>query len=144
MSEMCCPLTSNDEHETPKLYESKTPTAKRGGNTCSECGEKIVKGERYERVSAMWSWNKRPETYRTCVLCVEIRTHFACDGWIFEQLWEDLETNFFPDMKAGGICMERLSPAAKAKLIDARMEWYFGQDEIDDSMWEDWETRRPQ
>lgn len=139
----CCPLTSSDDGEPAKFYDSSKPLAKRS-HTCSECGGKITKSERYERVSAMWSWDKRPETYRTCSLCVEIRTHFSCDGWIFGQLWDDLETNFFPDMKMGGPCMEGLSPTAKTKLVDARMEWYFAQDEIDDSAWEDWKERRPQ
>jgi hypothetical protein len=144
MNEMtCCPLTSSDDGESPTFYESTKPVARRI-HTCSECSGKITKGERYERVGAMWPWNKRPETYLTCALCVEIRTHFACNGWIFGQLWEDLENNFFQDMKAGGICMQGLSPAAKQKLIDARMEWYFAQDEVDDSAWDGWETRRPQ
>jgi hypothetical protein len=54
MSEMtCCPLTGNDEGETPTFYESKKPIA-RQSHTCSECGGKVTKGERYERVSAMW------------------------------------------------------------------------------------------
>lgn len=139
----CCPLTGNDEGETPKFFETKKPVARRL-HDCSECGGKITKGERYERISAMWSWHKRPETFLTCALCVEIRTHFACDGWIFGQLWEDLENNFFPDMKMGGPCMRGLSPAAKVKLVEARMEWYFDQGEIDDEVWEGWKDRRPQ
>jgi hypothetical protein len=31
--------------------------------------------------------------------CVEIRDHFACGrGYEFEQVWRQLEENFFPDM----------------------------------------------
>jgi hypothetical protein len=76
---------------------------------------------------------------------VEIRTHFACgNGWIIGELWNDLEENFFPDMKAGGQCMHGLSPEAKRRLIDARMEWYFAEDEVEpvkDEIWEHWVKR---
>lgn len=44
----------------------------------------------------------------------------------------DLEENFFPDMKAGGPCMEGLSPAAKARLFDRRMKWLLPSKEGND------------
>lgn len=138
----CCPLTGTDgDYEPPKCFTASTPVARKT-LTCYECGGKIAKGERYERHKGMWDnhWS----TYRTCLMCVEIRDHFACDGWVYGELWNDLENNFFPDMKAGGPCMEGLSPAAKQRLVDARMEWYFDQGEIDDEVWDGWAERRPQ
>jgi hypothetical protein len=96
---------------------------------CCECDDPIKKGTRYEKYKSLcdghWS------TSRTCMSCVEIRNHFACDGWIFGQLWSDLEQNFFPDMKAGGPCMDGLSPAAKGRLYEKRLEWVFAQDEFE-------------
>lgn len=138
---MCCPLSGSDDTDGPSVYNIAHPRAAKD-HKCSECGETILKGVRHEHVKGMWdgSWS----IYRTCPLCVEIRDHFACgNGWLFQQLWEDLENNFFPDMKAGGQCMEGLSPTAKQKLIDARMAWYRAQDEIDDSKWENWAVRKP-
>jgi hypothetical protein len=44
----------------------------------------------------------------------------------------------------GGPCMEGLSPEAKTRLVERRMNWYFEQDEIDDSRWDGWSERRPQ
>lgn len=137
---MCCPLSGNDGDNQASVYRKSHPRAQKD-HTCSECGTAIRKGERYEHVKGLWDgeWS----TFRTCSLCVEIRDHFACDGFIFQTLWEDLENNFFPDMKAGGPCMEGLSPAAKQALIDARMEWYFEQDECNDSQWDGWTPDKP-
>lgn len=122
---VCCPLESGDG-ESPELFSSSTVTAAKD-HRCTECRETIAKGARHEVVRGMWdgSWS----TFRTCLSCVEIRDHFACEGYIYGQLWSDLEENFFPDMKAGGPCMEGLSPEAKARLFDRRMKWLLEQDQ---------------
>ncbi len=120
MSEMvCCPLSSNDG-ESPTCHSSRAIKAVKE-HRCCECGETITKGTRYECVRGMW--DHRWSTYKTCLSCVEIRDHFSCDGWVYGQLWSDLEENFFPDMKAGGPCMEGLSPANKARLFERRLAW---------------------
>jgi hypothetical protein len=121
MSEMmCCPLTGNDHATAATIQTVTRPTAHKEHH-CTECGEVIAIGSKYERIEGLWesSWS----TYKTCLSCVEIRDHFACEGWIFGQLWEDLEQNFFPEMKAGGRCMEGLSPEAKARLFERRTAW---------------------
>lgn len=136
----CCPLSGYDG-DAATVYDVARPRAGKD-HACCECGGTIARGTRHERVKGMWdnSWS----TYRTCAPCAEIRDHFACgNGVCFGQLWEDLRENFFPDMKAGGQCMEGLSPEAKRKLVDARMEWYFGRGEVNDDQWEDWAKRRP-
>jgi hypothetical protein len=79
----------------------------------------IAIGERHEYVFGVWDGD--PTSFRTCLLCVEIRAHFACNGWIFGRLWHDLRENFLPEMKAGGPCMEGLSPAAKTRLFEERL-----------------------
>ena len=117
----CCPLSSGDGDACS--FYSQTTVAARKEHQCCECREVIASGARYEKV--VGCWDGIFSTYKTCMSCVEIRNHFACgNGWLFECLWDDLETNFFPDMKAGGPCMEGLSPAVKQRLIDKRMEWY--------------------
>ena len=120
MSEaMCCALSGGDEQA--EMSDHTVRTARRD-YLCCECRGSIQKGTKYEDYRLLFdgSWSK----YRTCLLCVEIRDHFACnDGWTFEFVWEQLEEYFFPDMKAGGPCMEGLSPAAKGRLFDRRMKW---------------------
>lgn len=135
----CCPLQGNDG-PAPSCHSRDTRRARKE-HVCNECREKIARGERYEYVSGVW--DGRPDSFKTCLLCVEIRNHFACEGWIYGEVWSDLRENFFPDMAAGGPCTAGLSPAAKQKLIDERMEWYFAQDEARyDDRWEGWPKHR--
>jgi hypothetical protein len=116
----CCPLSGSYE-AGPSCWSKETPTAQKP-HRCYECGETIPTGVKYEKFSGIWDGS--PNRYKTCLSCVEIRDHFACEeGYLFGQLWEDMEANFFPDMKAGGPCMEGLSPAAKGRLFELRLTW---------------------
>jgi len=135
---ICCPLQSSDGGGPS--CSSTAIRAARKEHVCGECRCVIPKGTRYEYATGVW--DGRPDSFKTCLLCVEIRDHFACEGWIYEQLWGDLQESFFPDMTCGGQCMTGLSPEAKRKLIDARMEWYLDQGEIGDDAWEDWPKNR--
>lgn len=137
---ICCPLQGNDDGDGPSCFAESTRTARKE-HACSECDSAITKGAKYLHESGVW--DGVPGSYKTCLLCVEIRNHFACSGgWLYGCLWSDLRDNFFPDMKCGGQCMEGLSPAAKQKLIDERMTWYFAQDEINDDEWDKWPLNR--
>jgi hypothetical protein len=122
---VCCPLDSG-EGEAARVSQTQLRRAAKE-HRCGECRETIKPGDRYEHNRSMWSgvWS----TSRTCVSCTEIRDHFQCGGWIYGQLWDDLEVNFYPDMKAGGPCMEGLSPANKARLFERRMKWLLETDE---------------
>jgi hypothetical protein len=138
---MCCPLDGGDG-ETPGFYELQVVRARRSRkykteHECDECGTVIPCGAMHERLRyAEHRYDNRRgsvSTYRTCLLCVEIRNHFACgNGWICGEVWSQLEENFFPDMKAGGQCMTGLSPAAKQFMIDRRRAWLFDSEiEVD-------------
>jgi hypothetical protein len=131
---MCCPLQEADETCT---VWNETDRRARKEHVCDECREPITRGELHKYITSLFDGHW--DTYRMCLLCDEIGDHFSCGrGRIMQTLWSDLEENFFPDMSAGGPCMQGLSPAAKQKLIDARMKWYFDQDEINDDAWEFW------
>ena len=131
---MCCPLSSAGEsYKEVDQVISISPI----DCECSECGSVIVadsKFEYFEGTNPDLLDEEDPDdeidTYFTCMICVEIRDHFACDGWVFGQLWQDLQDNFFPDMRMGGPCMAGLSPAAKGALVDARLEWVMAGDSI--------------
>lgn len=128
MSDMtCCPLSGSGDCPAPEAFTSRRVHAGRA-HRCCECDHPIAKGESHEIDKGLW--DGRWDTFRTCLLCVEIRGHFDCGGgWIYECLWSDLEENFFPDMRAGGPCMDGLSPAAKGKLFDMRLAWVLLHDE---------------
>ena len=117
---VCCPLGGGDECPASAYTQKNRRAAKE--HRCTECGETITKGTMYEYVKGLWdgAWS----AYKTCLSCVEIRDHFACvSGWLFGEVWSQIEENFFPDMKAGGPCMEGLSPAAKSRLFERRLKW---------------------
>ncbi len=118
---VCCPLSGCDGYAT--AGEVTTRKARKE-HLCHECHDPIVRGSRYEHASTLYdgSWS----TFKTCLTCVEIRDHFDCgEGYVYGQLWSDIEENFFPDMAAGGVCIEGLSPAAKARMFELRLEWMF-------------------
>lgn len=119
MSVTCCPLSGADG-DGPSCSTSTRPKARKE-HRCCECCESIAPGSTYERVTGIWDGSA--STHKTCLSCVEIRNHFACDGFVFGELWRDLEANFFPSMRAGGPCMEGLSPAAKGRLFELRTAW---------------------
>lgn len=119
---VCCPLSNGDPYATPACWSEKIRRARKQ-HRCGECGEAIVVGVQYEYASGIWDGSA--SSHKTCMSCVEIRNHFSCgEGWVYGEVWSQLEENFFPDMKAGGPCMEGLSPAAKQRLFDERMKWY--------------------
>jgi hypothetical protein len=130
---MCCPLEDSGESYAES---SQCRTTLDAAASCCECCASIPAHVEHEVYLGRNGYNDSQDVddestwdeWRTCLLCVEIRDHFACDGWIFGRLWEDLEQNFFPDMKMGGPCMRGLSPAAKSALVDARTEWLFSAD----------------
>lgn len=121
VSVACCPLRS-DDGETASASSTATRRARKE-HRCYECREFISPGTRYQYVSGIW--DGEPGSFKSCLSCAEIRDHFACnEGFVFGSLWGQLEENFFPDMAAGGPCMEGLSPENKARLIERRMKWY--------------------
>ena len=121
MDIQCCALSA--EHgDRASVCTDRIVTARKD-HKCYECTAVIPKGAQYEFVKGCWdgAWS----SYRTCLLCVEIRGHFACDeGWLIGEVWSQLEESFFPDMTAGGPCMTGLSPEAKAVLFDRRLRWF--------------------
>ncbi len=123
----CCPLSGGDDDgprcELTRIRRARTP------HECCECEGAIAPGSQYEITTGCWdgSWS----TYKTCMSCREIRNHFACDGWTFTMLWEQLRDSFFPGMVAGGPCMEGLSPEAKARLFEIRTAWLLSEDAAD-------------
>lgn len=117
---ICCPLSGSDDGEYVQGHAVKLRTARKE-HKCYECGEVIMPDSKYEYASGVFDGSGF--SHKTCMSCREIRDHFSCAGFIYGQLWEDLENNFFPDMKAGGPCMEGLSPEAKGRLFDERLRW---------------------
>ncbi len=138
----CCPLAEPDEcfaHTDSAMADA----AQRPGKCC-ECSMPIASGMywvdacSYREASYECEDTEKTEEeyiddteeFSTCLVCREIRMHFQCGGWTYGSLWEELEENFYPDMTCGGPCMSGLSPEARGRLIDGRLEWLADQEEM--------------
>lgn len=127
MSDFAC-CVFGDNSDAPSCFSTTTRVARKPHHCC-ECDEVIAPGQRYEYASGIW--DGRPDAFKTCLSCVEIRDHFSalCDDYdsrpVFRSLWADIEENFFPDMTAGGPCLDGLSPVAKARMFERRVQWLF-------------------
>lgn len=74
---------------------SKSCHVARKEHKCYECGRKIMPGERYESVFAVW--DGRGQTCRTCPHCLAIRewvvAHVPCSCWMHGSMLEDIRND---------------------------------------------------
>lgn len=123
----CCAISGSDDGEGGETLSVDIRAAGKD-HRCGECSGTILKGDRHEAYVLLF--DGCVTTHRTCLDCLEIRNHFSCDGsWIFGHVWDDLESNLFPTMTAGGPCFEGLSPRAREILFDACLTWQENQGE---------------
>jgi hypothetical protein len=91
-------------------------------HTCYECSRPINPGEIYHRF--VGKWEGELQRFDTCYLCHEIRAVFSCgEGWIWGQLWEDMQELAFPHLTTATDCFQELSPPAKAFVIERWQRW---------------------
>ncbi len=110
-----------DGGDWPEFYNKRLVVARKQ-HKCCECGEDILPGQQYEVV--VGKWDGEFSTYKTCSVCLELRTHFFCT-WVFGTLYEEL----IEELEEGGFSlghMDNLSPAAAAKIDElmARLDEY--------------------
>lgn len=135
----CCPLTDCDDGEYSDYGSGEVKAA--AVYECGECGDRIALGERHELATGISPLDGRRKYHRTCLSCVAVRDHFACSGWCFGQLWQDLEENLFPYMvirrscaaddreSDEGDCLSGISPLGMGKLVEMRLAWVLSHDE---------------
>jgi len=94
----CACVCSVVDYDPADVYSSKVVTARKE-HTCCECGETIKPGDKYENASGLWegSWDH----YKTCEICLRIRSDVCCDGWLFGQLREAVWDAFGLDYVTG-------------------------------------------
>lgn len=90
---------------------------------CSECERPIAKGEKHQfaKLLSDGSW----DSYRTCLVCAEIRKAFSCEGELFGGMfWSEMADYGFPEVSKSGDCLERLTtPEAKRYFAQRFREW---------------------
>lgn len=109
------------DYEPMDGYSSKVFKARKPAKCC-ECNVVIAVGQQYESAGGWMDRNRY--TYRTCLLCVEIRDVFCCgEGFVHTQLWEDMAELAFPELTTATECFRELSTAAKAYVLERWQEW---------------------
>lgn len=89
MTDMGCSCICSFDYDPASVYHEKIRKARKE-HICCECRETIKPGEKYEHVSGCWdgSWS----TYKTCLVCLNIRKDLCCGSWLFGELrdaiWE--------------------------------------------------------
>ena len=122
MADPCCCLTGDFDSDGNDFYEEEMRTARKE-HKCSECGKKILPGDKYAHSTGKTCGVKEIWTNKTCVVCDEIREHFYCGGgWLFGQLWEDIREQIFGEVFRFE-CMKGLSTKAREAVLDDWRKW---------------------
>ncbi len=66
-----------DTNDSPKIFNETNPTAIKH-HICCECGSTIDPGEKYWRVTGLWDGGF--ETFKTCVICENIKSEAYAEG----------------------------------------------------------------
>lgn len=105
------------------FYSEAVVTARKPWKCC-ECRRAIAVGEQYERASGMTDGCIFTE--KTCLVCREIRKAFACDGWVFGDLWEAIYESLFDTWERSGPwdCLAKLeTQQARQRMNDEYEKW---------------------
>jgi hypothetical protein len=107
--------------DSAEFFQSDMVKARKP-HRCCECRQEIPKGAMYERSRGKWDGDF--SSYKTCSLCVEIRSVFTCgESWLFQALWEDMREMAFPRLTTASECFTQLSAVAKQMVLDKWRQW---------------------
>lgn len=90
-----CSINPYDYDGAPECSRTHWRKARKQ-HKCCECRLPIEPGDRYQYISGVW--DGRPDSFKTCAPCAQIRTEYCPDGYIFgelrQTLWECLEIDY--------------------------------------------------
>ena len=122
MSDTGCDVCLYGADDIDNDFYSDSVLTARKPHVCCECEREISRGIRYQR--AVGKSDGQMWTYKTCLLCVEVRRVFYCGGgYFFGMLWDDMQEQAFPQLTTASACFRELSPEAKAVVLDRWMRW---------------------
>ncbi len=117
--EVCIGIDNPDDYA--EVCESAVKTARRA-HKCCECGAEIKARDSYEHT--VMKYEGEWLSYKTCLLCVEIRTVFTCGkSWLFTTLWDDMREYAFDSLTMASKCFVKLSPEAKTFTLARWRAW---------------------
>lgn len=91
---MECGCSTYCNYDGPEAFSINYPRARKK-HRCCECREIIPAGVEYERVWGIWWGNM--DTFKTCMICVEIRRDYggcAAYGHLREEIWNCLGVDY--------------------------------------------------
>ena len=95
MTSCDCSIDPCDMGDEPDCSREQWRKARKA-HTCCECHLEIAPGDRYQYISGVW--DGRPEAFKTCAPCAQIREDFCKHGYVFgelrEQLWNCLDIDY--------------------------------------------------
>lgn len=117
----CDVCIGTDSYDPAEFYNESFHVA-RTEKQCCECRETIAVGSRYFR--AIGKWEGVFASFIQCTPCREIQIVFACgQGYMFEQLWEDMFDVVFEHLTVRSSCFNQLSIEARAKVTEQWWRW---------------------
>lgn len=118
MSDCACLYADID---TPYDLHSIEVVTARKPFQCCECRREMPKGTPHELVKGLYdgSWFRD----RTCLICVEVRKHFYCDGFAVSTLWEDMAEQIWSSGAFRFECLSGLSVEAREFVLTKWRRW---------------------
>jgi hypothetical protein len=115
-------IGGGDRDGYPEFQEIKDVKARKP-HKCVECRRVIEKGETYQRYSG--KFDGAVFTDHTCEECASIRSVYSCgEAWpCVGEMWSEMEDHGFAHLRMAGECWDKLSAAAKAKLLERWRAW---------------------
>ena len=90
---------------------------------CYECKRIIERGEHYTIDTVCY--DGRVTSYKICSDCMSVRDEFFCEGWIFGELWNDVECHVHSTRgQISGDCISKLTTRARIKLCDMIQQFW--------------------
>lgn len=127
MSNCSCVYVGGDTDYGREFYQERIQKAKKE-HICCECGETILPGQNYKK--CVGSWEGEFFTYKICFVCSEIIDAFFCDGFFFEQTYDDLHSHILEiDGNIESECLANLSPKAREVICNMIEEYWEESDE---------------
>ena len=107
----------------PAEFFSVKEVTGRKEHKCSECDRAIPVGTKHQ-VASM-KCDGEFSSYRTCLVCAEIRKAFCCDAEVFGGVfWSEMADYGFPEISKSGDCLKKLTtPEAKRYFAERYRQW---------------------
>ena len=130
MSECACIDISVCDYE--EVSQKITAGKSNSPFVCCECEETFPAGTERELTECTYE-DREKEIYETCPDCLSVIKAFFCDGYYFNQVWEDVDYHIEEiDGQISSKCLLSLTPRARDKMFKLIQDRWDILNETDD------------